>query len=146
MCWTAPGIRTGACEVLFRGVDRGTVPGQTGSVHFERSLTLSDASNSEILLACAMNGEPLPIQHGYPLRLMVPGWYAMTSVKWLTEIKVIDKPFTGHYQTDAYTYEWEPKGQVVREPVTLQSVRSLITEPSANHEVEPGDLAIRGVA
>src|SRR5262249_5862070 len=51
------GIRAGACEVLFRGVDRGTVPGRTGSVHFERSLTLSDANNSEILLAYAMNGE-----------------------------------------------------------------------------------------
>src|SRR5262249_14416496 len=73
-------------------------------------------------------------------------WYAMASVKWLAEIEVIDKPFTGHYQTDVYTYEWERKGQVVREPVTLQRVRSLITEPSANQEVEPGDLAIRGVA
>lgn len=67
------GIKAGACEVLFRGVDRGTVPGRTGPVHFERSLTLNDASSSEILLAYAMNGEPLPIQHGYPLRMIVPG-------------------------------------------------------------------------
>jgi DMSO/TMAO reductase YedYZ molybdopterin-dependent catalytic subunit len=140
------GIKAGACEVLFRGVDRGTVPGRTGPVHFERSLTLNDASSSEILLAYAMNGEPLPIQHGYPLRVIVPSWYAVTSVKWLTEIEVIDKPFTGHYQTDVYVYEWKRDGQVVREPVTLQHVRSLITEPGANHEVERGELAIRGVA
>src|SRR5271168_731784 len=140
------GIRAGACEVLFRGVDRGTVPGRTGPVHFERSLTLDDASSSEILLAYAMNGEPLPIQHGYPLRVIVPGWYAVASVKWLTEIEAIDKPFTGYYQHDIYQYEWKRDGQVVREPVTLQRVRSLITEPGVNHEVERGELAIRGVA
>jgi DMSO/TMAO reductase YedYZ molybdopterin-dependent catalytic subunit len=104
------GIEAGACEVLFRGVDRGTVPGRTGPVHFERSLTLNDASSS-ILLAYAMNGEPLPIQHGYPLRVIVPSWYAVTSVKWLTEIEVIDKPFTGHYQTDVYVYEWKRTGR-----------------------------------
>jgi DMSO/TMAO reductase YedYZ molybdopterin-dependent catalytic subunit len=140
------GIKAGACEVLFRGVDRGTVPGRTGLIHFERSLTLNDAASSEILLAYAMNGEPLPIQHGYPLRVIVPGWYAVTSVKWLTEIEVIDQPFTGHYQTDVYVYEWKRDGKIVREPVTLQRVRSLITEPSANHEFERGALAIRGVA
>jgi len=140
------GIRTGACEVLFRGVDRGTMPGRMGPIHFERSLTVNEATSSEILLAYAMNGERLPIQHGYPLRVIVPGWYAMTSVKWLTEIEVLDKPFTGHYQTDVYVYEWKRDGQVVREPVTLQRVRSLITEPGANHEVERGELAIREVA
>ena len=93
-----------------------------------------------------MNGEPLPIQHGYPLRVIVPGWYAVTSVKWLSEIELIDKPFTGHYQNDAYFYEWKREGLVVQEPVTLQRVRSLITEPGANHEVERGPFAIRGVA
>jgi DMSO/TMAO reductase YedYZ molybdopterin-dependent catalytic subunit len=54
------GIRAGACEVLFLGVDRETVPGLTGPIDFERSLTLDDASSSEILLAYAMNGAPLP--------------------------------------------------------------------------------------
>jgi DMSO/TMAO reductase YedYZ molybdopterin-dependent catalytic subunit len=94
------GIKAGAREVLFRGVDRGTVSERKGPIHFERSLSLSDVSNSEVLLAYAMNGEPFPIQHVYPLRVIVPGWYAVTSVKWLTEIEVIDKPFTGQYQTD----------------------------------------------
>jgi len=140
------GTKAGAREVLFRGVDRGTLPGGTEPIHFERSLTLNDAQSSEILLAYAMNGEPLTIQHGYPLRVVVPGWYAVTSVKWLNEIKVIDKLFTGHYQSDVYHYEWQRNGQMVREPVTLQRVRSLITEPNANLEVERGEVAIRGVA
>lgn len=140
------GVTAGAREVLFRSVDRGAVPGRTEPVHFERSLALDDARSSEVLLAYAMNGEPLPIQHGYPLRVIVPGWYAVTSVKWLSEIELIDKPFTGYYQSDVYVYEWNREGQITREPVTLQRVRSLITEPSANNEVERGELAIRGVA
>src|SRR6266849_1362798 len=92
------GIQAGAYDVLFRRADPGTVPARTGPVHFERSLTLDAAHSPEILLAYAMNGEPLPIQHGFPLRVIVPDWYAVTSVKWLTEIEVIDKPFTGYYQ------------------------------------------------
>jgi len=140
------GIRAGACELLFRGADRGTLPGQSVPIQFERSLSLDDASRSEILLAYAMNGEPLPIQHGYPLRVIVPGWYAVASVKWLTDIDVIDKPFTGHYQTDSYFYEWNRGARVVREPVALQRVRSLITQPGANYEVQRGELLIRGVA
>jgi len=140
------GIKAGACEVVFRGADSGTVPGRTGTIRFERSLRLDDARDSGALLAYAMNGEPLPIQHGYPLRVTVPGWYAVTSVKWLTEIEVIDVPLSAHFQTDAYFYEWERDGQVVREPVTLQRVRSLITEPTPDAEVECGDVAIRGVA
>ncbi len=140
------GIKSGAHEVLFRGADCGLVPGQAEPIRFERSLSLDDARRSEVLLAYAMNGEPLPIQHGFPLRAIVPGWYAVTSVKWLTEIKVIENAFMGHFQSNAYFYEWTREGQVVREPVTLQRVRSLIVEPQANQEVERGELAIRGVA
>jgi DMSO/TMAO reductase YedYZ molybdopterin-dependent catalytic subunit len=93
-----------------------------------------------------MNGEPLPIQHGYPVRLVVPGWYSVASVKWLTEIELIDRPFAGHYQADVYWYEWDRDGEVVREPVTLQQVRALITEPAPHQEARCGELAIRGVA
>ena len=93
-----------------------------------------------------MNGEPLPIQHGYPLRLIVPGWYAVASVKWLTDIELINRPFVGHYQTDKYWYEWKRDGRVVREPVTLQQVRALITDPTPQQVAACGELAIRGVA
>ncbi len=140
------GIKPEAREVLFRGADAGRVHGGTETIRFERSLTLDDARESEALLAYAMNGEPLPIQHGYPLRVIVPGWYAVTSVKWLTEIEVIGHPFSGHFQTGSYFYEWQRSGPVVREPVTLQRVRALITEPGAGEAVDRGDLAIRGVA
>ena len=80
-------------------------------MRFERSLRIDDARDSDVLLAYAMNGEPLPVQHGYPLRLIVPRWYAVASVKWLTEIELIDRPFTGHYQGDKYRYEWERDGR-----------------------------------
>ncbi|MGF6756242.1 molybdopterin-dependent oxidoreductase [Paraburkholderia sp. GAS42] len=140
------GVRTGATEVMFRGADGGTMEGHAGPLHFERSLQLGHARDPDVLLAYAMNGEPLPVQHGYPVRLVVPGWYAVASVKWLTDIELIDWPFAGHYQADKYWYEWERDGQTVREPVTLQHVRALITEPARDQEVRRGELAIRGVA
>ena len=140
------GIKAGACEVLFRGADGGEIPGTPGSQRFERSLSLDDARGSDAILAWAMNGEPLPVQHGYPLRLIVPGWYAVTSVKWLTEIELIDRAFAGHFQAGSYFFEWQREGEVVREPVTLQRVRSVITEPRAGEELTAGDLAVRGVA
>ena len=99
-----------------------------------------------MLLAYAMNGEALPIVHGYPLRVIVPGWYAMASVKWLTQIDVIREPFTGHYQTGTYFFEWQRGEHVARELVSLQRVRSLITEPEPDSEVEQDELPIRGVA
>ena len=140
------GVRTGTREVVFRGADGGTLDAHSGPISFERSLQLDQARESDALLAYVMNGEALPIQHGYPVRLVVPGWYAVASVKWLTEIELVDRPFTGHYQTDRYWYEWERNGQIVREPVTLQRVRALITEPAPDEEVRRGELAIRGVA
>jgi DMSO/TMAO reductase YedYZ molybdopterin-dependent catalytic subunit len=138
------GVRSGAAEVVFRGADAGTIDGR--AVRFERSLPLDVARSADVLLAYAMNGESLPVQHGYPVRLVVPGWYAVASVKWLTEIELFDQPFTGHYQTDKYWYEWLRDGRIVREPVTLQRVRALITEPAPDHEIRPGELAVRGVA
>ena len=137
---------SGALEVVFRGIDSGTVDGRSESIRFERSLGIGDARGAQVLLAHAMNGEPLPVQHGYPLRVIVPGWYAVASVKWLVEIEVTGEPFQGHYQTDRYVYEWQRDGRLVRELVTLQRVRSLITEPEADAEIERGELAIRGVA
>src|SRR5207248_2485669 len=113
---------------------------------FERSLTVGDARESGALLAWAMNGEAMPPQHGFPLRLVVPDWYGVASVKWLTGIEAIDRPFDGYYQADRYVYEAERDGDVFREPVTLQRVRALVTEPHADTIVDGRELAIRGVA
>jgi anti-anti-sigma factor len=140
------GVKAGAAEVVFRGADSGKLDACGEPIHFERSLSMNDAHGSEALLAYAMNGETLPIQHGYPLRVIVPGWYAVASVKWLTEIEVTSGPFRAHYQTEKYLFEWQRGEQVVREPVSLQRVRSLITEPEPDSEVEQGELPIRGVA
>jgi DMSO/TMAO reductase YedYZ molybdopterin-dependent catalytic subunit len=122
------------------------VAARTEITYFERSLTIGVARESDALLAYAMNGEPLPVEHGYPLRLVVPGWYGVASVKWLTEIELIGSAFSGYFQSERYVYEWERSGQVIREPVTLQRVRSLITEPGWDEEVAPGELAVRGLA
>ena len=140
------GVRPDATEVLFRGSDGGTADGLPEPIRFERSLRVDDARDSDVLLAYAMNGEPLPVEHGYPLRLIVPRWYAVASVKWLSEIELIDRAFVGHYQGDKYRYEWERDGRTVTEPVTLQRVRALIAEPSPDTDVRSGELAIRGVA
>jgi DMSO/TMAO reductase YedYZ molybdopterin-dependent catalytic subunit len=135
------GVARGAVEVLFRGGDRGE-----GDERFERSLAVQDARDGEVLLAYAMNGEPLPVHHGFPLRAVVPGWYAVASVKWLTEIEVLRAQFAGFYQADRYVYEWPSDVGVVREPVTLQLVRALITEPGPNDRIKGADLVVRGVA
>src|SRR5262249_37797475 len=129
------GVTAAGREVVFRGADSGTVDGHDGPVRFERSLALDQARDRDILLAYAMNGEPLPLDPGYPLRPVVPNWYAVASVKWLTEIEVIDHSLEAFYQTERYYFEHEVDGRVVREPVRLQRVRALITEPDPGQQV-----------
>lgn len=140
------GLKPEAREVLFQGADSGGVDGRPDAIHFERSLAVDQLRETGAILAFAMNGEALPVQHGYPLRLIVPGWYAVASVKWLSRIHVIDEPFAGYYQTDKYQYEWHRDGHIEREPVTLQQVRSLIVEPRPDQAVDGRETLIRGVA
>jgi sulfane dehydrogenase subunit SoxC len=94
------GVEDGAVEVSFAGLDRGVEHGL--EQRFERSLSLFEALRPDVLLAYEMNGEPLLPQHGFPVRLLVPGWYGMASVKWLAEITVLDRPFQGFQQLQAY--------------------------------------------
>lgn len=127
------GLEPGAKYLVFRAAEG-----------FERGLSLDEARQA--MLVFEMNGRRLPPEHGYPVRLVVPGWYAVASVKWLTEIEVTGRAFEGHFQTDRYVYEWERDGAVVREPVRLQQVRSIITEPTGDVALPAGDLVVRGVA
>ena len=147
--WTGPrladvlaraGIRPGACEVIFGGADQGqAADGSPRSIRFERSLPVRDALESGALLAYAMNGQPLPKPHGYPLRLVVPGWYGVASVKWLTAIELTSRPFDGHFQVDRY--------HIGGKPLTLQAVRSVIIGPRPGDTVAPGeDVVVRGLA
>jgi DMSO/TMAO reductase YedYZ molybdopterin-dependent catalytic subunit len=140
------GIESSAREVLFRGADRGAVKDSSGTIRFERSLRLDEAGDSGAIVAYVMNGEPLPIHHGFPVRLIVPSWYAVASVKWLTDIELIGQPFAGHFQTEKYWYEWRRGSEDAREPVTRMQVRALITEPNQGAEIARGDITIRGVA
>jgi len=140
------GADAGVREVVFRGADSGVVDRSRPPIRFERSLSVDDARRSEALLAYAMNGEPLPLQHGHPLRLVVPGWYAVASVKWLTEIELVATPLEAFYQTERYYFEWTRDGTTVTEPVRLQRVRSVITSPTDGDEIDTGDVTIRGVA
>ena len=140
------GIESSAREVLFRGADLGLVEDASEPIRYERSLRLDEEAASEAILAYVMNGESLPILHGFPLRLIVPGWYAVASVKWLTEIELIRRTFAGPFQTEKYWYEWRRKHENVREPVTRMQVRALITEPNQGSEVTHGAITIRGVA
>jgi len=154
--WTGPrladvlaraGIRPGACEVIFGGADQGqAADGSPRSIRFERSLPVRDALESGALLAYAMNGQPLPVRHGYPLRLVVPGWYAVASVKWLTDIRVVAEPFDGFFQAVHYVYDWDRGGHGTPEPVREMQVRALITRPCAGQELPAGGVIVRGVA
>jgi DMSO/TMAO reductase YedYZ molybdopterin-dependent catalytic subunit len=118
------GIDEDAVEFVFAGADRGI---QGGIEHdYERSLSIEDATRDEVLLAYEMNGKPLPPQHGFPLRLLVPGWYGMTSVKWLTRITAVAEPFEG-YQQGAYRVR-QLSGDD-GSPVTRMNPRSLMIPP-----------------
>ncbi len=119
------GVLPTAVEAVFRGADRGI----QGDVEhdYERSLTLDELRRPEVLLAWAMNGRPLEPQHGFPLRLLVPDWYGMTSVKWLTSIRLVDEPFRGYQQETAYHYRRDADDP--GEPVTRQRVRALMAPP-----------------
>jgi DMSO/TMAO reductase YedYZ molybdopterin-dependent catalytic subunit len=121
----AVGPLDGSVDVVFTGLDRGVQAGI--EQQYERSLSLADATRDEVFVAYAINGQPLPPQHGFPLRLVVPGWYGMTSVKWLRSITVVTHPFRGYQQDPAYhvTSTWEELG----EPVTRILPRSLMVPP-----------------
>jgi DMSO/TMAO reductase YedYZ molybdopterin-dependent catalytic subunit/glyoxylase-like metal-dependent hydrolase (beta-lactamase superfamily II) len=133
-------------HVVMRGADHGAVDGVAEVVRYERSMSVDDIRESGALLAFAMNGEPLPPRHGFPLRVVVPGWYGMASVKWLTELEVVAAPLDAFFQTDRYVYEFDRDGVIVRQPVERQRVRSLITAPADGGEVGAGEITVRGVA
>jgi sulfane dehydrogenase subunit SoxC len=119
------GIQDGAVEVAFVGADHGLEGGIEQD--YGRSLPLEDAMHDDVILAYEVNGQPLPPQHGFPLRLLVPGWYGMTSVKWLRQVEVLAEPFQGYQQTHGYRFRDEPED--LGEPVTRMAPRALMVPP-----------------
>ena len=119
------GMSDGAVEVLFTGLDRGVEGGE--EQQFQRSLRLDEALGDEVLLAYELNGAPLPPQHGFPLRLLVPGWYGMTNVKWLDRIEILERPFDGYQQ--AQGYRLRQNEDEAGEPLQRMLPRSLLVPP-----------------
>jgi DMSO/TMAO reductase YedYZ molybdopterin-dependent catalytic subunit len=142
------GIQGGAVEVLFTGLDRGVEGGEEQA--YARSLSLADALAGEALLAYEINGVPLPPQHGFPLRLVVPGWYGMTSVKWLAHVSVLAEPFDGYQMRHSYRLRQEEDEPGV--PLSRIQVRSLVVPPgipdflTRARVVEEGECLLRGRA
>ncbi|WP_320536864.1 sulfite oxidase [Pseudarthrobacter sp. IC2-21] len=119
------GVLDSAVEVVFTGADAGIQGGVRQQ--YARSLPIREALRPDVVLAYKMNGRDLPPQHGYPLRLVVPGWYGMASVKWLQSIDVVRVPFEGFQQKVAYQYQADAHDAGV--PVSRIRIRSLMVPP-----------------
>lgn len=133
-----------ALEVLFTGADHGKV--RTGEfTAYERSLPLEMALHPDVLLVWEMNGEDLLPDHGYPMRLMVPNWYGMASVKWLKEIRLIDKSYQGFFQAGDYVFV-EANGIPDGTPVQQILVRSLILNPTREAVIRGRTIPVNGIA
>jgi DMSO/TMAO reductase YedYZ molybdopterin-dependent catalytic subunit len=142
-------LKRNACEVILEGTDCGMIDepmSPPGELTFARSIPLEKARR-DVFLAYKMNGDKLPPEHGFPVRAIVPGWYAMASVKWLQRIIVTDRPFTGYYQTIDYAY-WSRRDDIAElKALTELQVKAEIARPAEN-EIMPANtsVCVRGAA
>lgn len=140
------GLRANAIEVLCEGSDVGSEADHPQPMHFARSLPLAKALDPDTLLATHMNGEPLEPIHGYPVRLFVPGWYGVASVKWLSRIEVLDRPFAGYFQSTKYTIKRQTDSGTQTVVVGPMAVKSEIIRPAADSKLGLGANRVFGVA
>jgi DMSO/TMAO reductase YedYZ molybdopterin-dependent catalytic subunit len=141
-------VKAGAVDVSFGGLDEPTLPAApnfAGTPDFVKSLPFDRANDGEVMVAYEMNGQPLPMLNGFPLRLVVPGWYATYWVKALNEITVLDKPFEGFWVAKAYRVPNTPDFQetpkaLAKEtiPINRMTVRSLFVRPEPDEAVTAG--------
>jgi DMSO/TMAO reductase YedYZ molybdopterin-dependent catalytic subunit len=142
------GLAHDALELLFTGLDRGVEGGEEQL--FRRSLSLAECLREDVILAYDLNGQPLPPQHGFPLRLVVPGWYGMAHVKWLSHITGLREPFEGYQQRQGYRLRAEPDEGGV--PVTRILPRALMVPPghpdflTRERRLAPGEVRLAGRA
>jgi len=144
------GVQTGAKQVTFNGMD-GPVSDRTPD--FVKALDVDHARDGEVMLAYGMNGEELPFLNGFPLRLVVPGYYGTYWVKLLNEITVIDTVFDGFWMKSAYRIPDTPCNCVepgttpaATIPINRLNVRSFITSLSDGAKVKPGRIRLKGIA
>jgi DMSO/TMAO reductase YedYZ molybdopterin-dependent catalytic subunit len=136
------GVRAGAVDVSFAGLDRG---GYSSVPDFVKSLPVGRATEPEILVAYEMNGEPLPMLNGFPARLVVPGWYGTYWVKALSDVAVLPQPFKGFWMDPAYRIPTTPNavespGELAKQtvPINRLNVRSFFTSPDRGSRVARG--------
>ena len=138
-------------DVLLEGADRGTENGMAEEAAYAMSIPLEKALDLDTILAYEMNGQPLLPDHGFPVRAIIPGWYGMTSVKWVQRVSLLTKPHESFHEADYYVYV--PEGEIDgtndgAKParVTSMAVKSLITWPTRGLTVSAGAHTIRGMA
>ncbi|MEO6726249.1 MAG: sulfite oxidase [Blastocatellia bacterium] len=142
------GVKAAGKYVVVNGAEKpvGTQP------KFIRNVPMAKAVNADTILAYEMNGEPIPMLHGFPLRLVVPGWEGAYSVKWLNNIQVIDKEHEGFFVKTAYRYPNKPvaPGAAVPPenmvPLTGLVVKSFINAPAEGANFKPGPIRVAGFA
>src|SRR6266446_7906465 len=138
------GVNAKAREVILEGADHGSLEdpkAPPGDVHFARSIPLTKA-REDVVLAYQMNDVDLPPEHGFPLRAIVPGWYAVASIKWLQRIIVTDRPFNGYYQTLDYAF-WKRRGDNAELiPLSEMQIKAEIAQPSEGETV-PANSNVR---
>jgi DMSO/TMAO reductase YedYZ molybdopterin-dependent catalytic subunit len=151
------GVKAGALEVSFDGLDGPTLPAApnfAGTPDFIKALPLDRANDGEVLVAYEMNGKELPMLNGFPLRLVVPGWYATYWIKALSHISVLDKPFEGFWMAKGYRvpdtkdFQEDPKDLAKKTiPIHRMTVRSLFVRPEPKEAVKAGKkYEVQGVA
>jgi DMSO/TMAO reductase YedYZ molybdopterin-dependent catalytic subunit len=139
------GVKSNGIDVVLEGSDHGepkSEPKPPGPIPFSRSIPLAKARRPEVLIAYEMNGQRLPQNHGFPVRAVVPGFYGMSSVKWLTSVQIVTAPYQGYWQTTDYAYWDRSTGTPTRRPLMEMRVKSLIARP-ALHEIVRSGAAYR---
>jgi DMSO/TMAO reductase YedYZ molybdopterin-dependent catalytic subunit len=139
------GLKDSAQEIVFTGADFGKKSGENSKL-FKRSLPLKKALHEDTMIACIYEGNPVPYKNGGPLRLIVPQWYGMASVKWLTNINVINRQFHGPFQTEDYVYYPANEAEISPFPVTTINIKSLIQKPQDYAILSLGPHYIQGLA
>jgi DMSO/TMAO reductase YedYZ molybdopterin-dependent catalytic subunit len=144
------GLDDDVSEIVLEGADRGTPvepPVPPGPISYARSLPRDKAVQREVLIAYEMNGHDIPVDHGYPVRAIVPGYYGMASVKWLTHIHAVREPFQGYWQTSDYGYWDNLDGKPVRRPLGEIKLKSEFARPRVYETLAPNQVyTISGAA
>jgi len=153
----AAGIKSGSVQVQVQGLDSGEGPEGYGSRQFQKSLDLDNPALRDCLIAYAMNGEPLPMLNGFPVRLVVPGYFATYWMKGLSFIRVLDKPDENFWMKTAYRIPDTPRGSTTQQeisagtvktvPINRMPVRSFLISPDGNGKIPAGmTVNLKGIA